>query len=84
MVSLEAMATGIPVVTTNFGPIPEVVGKAACLVDAKAESLARGIEKVLENKNYADKLVALGGECVKKYDINKVADKYYEILKSYS
>jgi glycosyltransferase involved in cell wall biosynthesis len=42
---LEAMTTGLPVVTTDAGALPEVVGDAALMVPAgEAEPLAHGLQ----------------------------------------
>jgi glycosyltransferase involved in cell wall biosynthesis len=47
---LEAMACGIPVVSSNNTSIPEVAGDAALLVDPRdVESLAGGIQQVLDD-----------------------------------
>ena len=47
---LEAMATGVPVVASNTGSLPEIVEDAGVLVNPKdPKSIAQGIEKVLEN-----------------------------------
>lgn len=46
--ALSAMACGVPVVASNAGSLPEVVGAAGVLVDPKSvESIAEGIRKVL-------------------------------------
>lgn len=48
----EAMACGVPVVSTNGGALPEVVGDAGVLVEVKnAEAIAQAIESLLLNKN---------------------------------
>jgi glycosyltransferase involved in cell wall biosynthesis len=45
---IEAMAVGIPVVTTRAGSIPEVVGDAAVVVEpGDVEALAEGLASVL-------------------------------------
>ncbi|MBN2058481.1 MAG: glycosyltransferase family 4 protein [Candidatus Saganbacteria bacterium] len=50
MPPLEAMACGVPVVTSNVASIPEVVGDAAVLVDPKnTRELAEAMARVLEN-----------------------------------
>ncbi len=48
---LEAMACGVPVVASNRSCLPEVCGDAAALVDPDADSFARAIRKVRENRD---------------------------------
>lgn len=80
LVLAEAMNAGVPIVAVDFGPIPEVVGDAACLVKPTPKDLACGIEKVLSDEKYAENLRQEGFSQVKRFDINKIADKYYELL----
>ncbi|MBI3291042.1 glycosyltransferase family 4 protein [Candidatus Falkowbacteria bacterium] len=55
---LEAMAAGLPIVTTNVGGIAEMINdKNGILVEPKsAEALAEAIIKLMENKNLAEEL----------------------------
>jgi glycosyltransferase involved in cell wall biosynthesis len=49
--AIEAMACGTPVVCSNAGSLPEVVGEAACLVDPQSvESLVSGILETSSNE----------------------------------
>lgn len=84
LVLAEAMNAGVPIVAADFGPIPEVVGNAACLVGPTPEAIAHGIEKVLSDEKYTKNLIQEGLSQVKKYDINIVAGKYHELLADYS
>lgn len=58
---LEAMSAGTPVVTTNAGAIPEVVGDAAVLVPPRDTSaLAAALGTVLHDEALAARLRAAG------------------------
>jgi len=81
MVLLEAMNYGVPIVATNFGPIPEIVKDVAILVPPKdPRSLAEALKKVITNKKLARIMIASGHKRVKDFDIKTIADKYFEIL----
>ena len=52
MTLLEAMACGCPVITTDKGAMPEVVGKAGILVDPyNIDELVRAMKKISEDKS---------------------------------
>jgi glycosyltransferase involved in cell wall biosynthesis len=49
--ALEAMAAGVPVVTSNRGALPEVVGEAGMLIDPEnVEELTAAIERLLGDR----------------------------------
>jgi glycosyltransferase involved in cell wall biosynthesis len=62
--AIEAMSSGVPLVSTDAGALPEVVGpdsEAALLVPPKdAGALAEAISKILGNAVLAEKLGAAG------------------------
>ena len=79
---LYAMALGVPVVVSNKGSLPEVVGNAGLLVDPeKPEDIAEKIKKVLSmNKIEYNKLVDKGLKQAKKFSWEKTAKKTLDIL----
>jgi glycosyltransferase involved in cell wall biosynthesis len=51
---LQAMAAGVPVVATDAGSVPEVVGDAAATVPVgDAEALAEALARVLDDRDHA-------------------------------
>ena len=58
---LEAMACGIPVLTSNTTSLPEVAGDAALLVDPQdIDSIAEGLLELLNNESLRQRLVERG------------------------
>lgn len=59
---IEAMACGVPVVTSDSTSLKEIAGDAALLVDpADSDQIAAAIERILTDSALKDELVALGG-----------------------
>jgi glycosyltransferase involved in cell wall biosynthesis len=58
---LEAMAVGVPVVTTRAGAVPEVVGNAAEIVPPlDASALAAALARVIDDAGLRARLVEAG------------------------
>ncbi len=71
---LEAMAAGVPVVTTRAGAVPEVVGDAALLVDVgEVDALADALRQVLIDPALADELRRRGRDRVARYPWDRTA-----------
>ncbi len=76
---LEAMTCGAPVITSDRGALPEVVGDAAILIDAEDEgALATHIETILTNPRYAESLRARGLERATQFSWQKNAQQMLE------
>jgi len=65
----EAMAAGLPVVCSRGSALEETAGGAATLVNPMdAESIARGIERVLDDSAYVAQQRRLGLEQARRFD----------------
>jgi glycosyltransferase involved in cell wall biosynthesis len=82
---LEAQATGRPVITSNTSSMPEVAGDAAHLVDPfDVDSIRSGVLKVIEDREYRERLIQKGLENVKRYDPNRIAGQYLALYRRIS
>ncbi len=58
---LDAMAHGLPVLTSNVSALPEVAGDAAWLVDpADTTSIAQGLNHLIEDEALRQRLARQG------------------------
>jgi glycosyltransferase involved in cell wall biosynthesis len=79
---LEAMFLGVPVLAGNRSAIPEVTGSAACLVDPMSvDEIAKGLDRIVFDDAYRQKLIDLGCPQVKKFSWQEAAVKYINIYK---
>lgn len=79
---LEAMAAGVPVVASNRGALPEVVGDAGILVDPEDPGgLAEGVAGVLGNPELRARLVAAGRRRARLYSWEATAAKTLEVYR---
>ncbi len=85
----EAMACGVPVISTTGGALPEVVGDAGILVPpADPAALTRSIIKVLDNPDLARKLSEAGYRRVQQHlswrvVAQKTANTYQRVIHDY-
>lgn len=81
---LEAMSSGIPIITSNVSSLPEVVGDAGLLFDPfDVIGFAAGIKLVLTNKEYSQQLVSKSLKQSKKFDWNKCVNETVDIYKTF-
>jgi glycosyltransferase involved in cell wall biosynthesis len=72
--ALDAMAAGVPVVASNRGALPEVVGDAGLLVDpTDIDALAAGIERVITDRPFADRAAARGLDRARRFTWDQTA-----------
>lgn len=81
---LEAMASGLPIITANSGAIPENVGNAALLIEpGDWKTLALTIKKLSQDIQLRETLGKKARKrAVKHYDIHVVAQKIDQIYKN--
>jgi len=79
---LEAMARGVPVVSSDAACLPEILGSAAIYFDPlNIDDMADKIKKALTDEDLRKKLIQKGFEQTKKYNWQTMAR---ETLKIYS
>ena len=82
-VIVEAMASGVPVIGSDSGAIPEVIGDAGLVVpNADADALAVAIRQLLTNGELRRELARAGRERVERhYSWEQVAGQMYELFR---
>jgi len=79
--ALEAMAAGVPVLTSNSSALPEIVGEAALKVDPKdVEQIAWGLRRVLEDEQLRGQLQELGPERAREFTWDRTAWETQRVL----
>jgi glycosyltransferase involved in cell wall biosynthesis len=80
---LEAMAAGTPVLTTDGGAIPEVVGDAACIVPAgDADALHEALAALLASADRRETLVAAGRERARGFPPERSSARIEAVLRA--
>ncbi len=79
--ALEAMASGVPVISSDGGSLPEVVGDAALVFPAEDEdALVEAILHLLSTPQLQAQLVANGKKQMQKFTWQKAAQETLQIL----
>jgi len=78
---LEAMASGVPVISSNSSSLPEIVGDGGIMVDPdKPDEIFRAMKEILKNKELKEELIRKGLEKSKEFDWKKTAREFLDIL----
>jgi alpha-1,3-rhamnosyl/mannosyltransferase len=79
---LEAMASGIPVITSNQSSLPEVAGDAGIMVDPEdVDGLREQMLRLIEDRDEASRRGALGIERAKMFTWQACAEKTVAVYK---
>jgi glycosyltransferase involved in cell wall biosynthesis len=81
---LEAMAHGTPVVTSNVSSLPEVVGRAAVLVNPEnVFEIMRALHRVLTDRSLRDRMKERGYQQVARFSwetsVRRIVDVYRQV-----
>lgn len=77
---LEAMACGVPVITSNTSALPEIAGDAAKLIDPKnAETISNAIQELLERPGLLEDYRKKGLKQVQNFQWKLAAEKTMDI-----
>ena len=73
---LEAMALGCPVVSSDAGSLPEVVGNAGVVTSSENyEQMGQACDRIMSNPGYRQSLVERGKAHVKNFTLKQLARK---------
>lgn len=82
-VLVEAMASGLPVIGSTSGAIPEVIGEAGLVTpEGDADALSCALRRVLSDKSLREHLARAGRARVEEhYSWKRVAEKTHELFR---
>ncbi len=80
---IEGNAVGRPVLSSNICSMPEVAGGAACLVDPfDSSAIRQGIQRIMHDRAYREKLIAAGFRNVQRFRPERIAAQYARLYRA--
>jgi len=78
---LEAMASGVPVITSNTSAMPEVAGDAALIVNPHdIDDISSGIKKITNDQKLRSELINRGLNRAAMFSWDKTAEQYWDLF----
>lgn len=80
---LEAMVSGVPVISSDGGALSEVVGKAGIVVelnDSFVKNLAEAMKRVVGSKNLQKQLISMGLKQAESFSWERAAEETLEVI----
>ncbi len=78
---VEAMQSGVPVITSNTSSMPEIAGTAALLADPQSISdIAEQMMRIFKDETHRNELIEAGLEQAKKFSWKKTADLLWKSI----
>lgn len=88
LVVVEAMSSGLPLITTNSGGIPEIIGNNSALMIEKDENLvqnlANSLDNLIEKKELREELIKKEKERAKEFNMEKYYNNFIEFFRKIS
>jgi glycosyltransferase involved in cell wall biosynthesis len=80
---LEAMASGVPVITSNVTSLPEVAGDAALTIDpTSVDEIGAAIQRLATDESLRSDLVARGMQRVQRFTWEDAARETWNVLEA--
>lgn len=81
IILMEAMVAGLPIASSNLGPMPEVLQKNGVYFNPKdSMSIANSIESMIQSKELRQSLAMGSFNSIKKYSWKKCADETFHFF----
>jgi len=84
LAALEAMASGVPVITSNTGGLPEVVnhGESGCLTEVgDIDGMVQHASFILETEKRLSQFKQAARKKAKEFDINQILPLYEDLYR---
>ncbi len=80
---IEALYSGLPVITSNSGVFPEAGGPSSCYIDPEdIDAIQSAIESILSSESTRAKMVSDGLEFAKRFDEDRIASQLIQCYKN--